>query len=125
MYLRGGHEDAPKRRRPCGCAVCTKDHDPEQATIHTANKKVGHEYGCECRECMAEKNSVMDLRAKHGCKLVDICDKARWANTVYMRYCERMDLLDAPAVYLQIAEIGDNVEAQINADARNAAEQDG
>lgn len=83
------------------------------------SQKTGHRPVCGCDDCMEAAPSRQTIREREACALTDIPDHARWCQTVYLSYCEHMDLMAAPAIYLDIYRVGEAAREQIKADMRD------
>lgn len=111
-----GAEDAPHERKPCKCRICESEHSLTKVQKFRGATETGHPPTCGCEECWAAAPTIDELREAESCKLTDIPEHARWCQHVYLSYCDHMDLMDAPAVYLEIQQVGDATREQIKTD---------
>jgi hypothetical protein len=120
MYRHRGDPEAPDPlRQGCSCRICDSDVGLERLLRIQSNRETGHKTGCECDDCEAayRRSSVDDLRDEAGCDLQGFDEETRHWYGIYQQLAqERIDPRDYDVRYLQVAQIGDSVQAQITDD---------
>lgn len=127
-----GADDAPPPRRCCQCAICDGDDGIEMQIQKAASAEVHDSFRCArrestCEECAAKIKEIdaQDLRESVGCEMAGASAQVReWARRYQHVEAGWLDPMAAPMPTLEVAEIGDRVTSQAEADQIDAARDD-